>query len=128
MLLVDDGEPEIVERDLVLEQGMGADDDVDGALREPGEDRPALGARSRPVRRAMRRPAATARGARRSKCWRARISVGAIRAACRPASIGARHGEKRDRGLAGADIALEQAEHARVGDEVGADLRHRLVL
>ena len=41
---------------------------------------------SRPVIRARDRPAARASGAMVAKCWRARISVGAISAACRPAS------------------------------------------
>ena len=43
--------------------------------------------RSRPVRMATRMPAAAASGAMVAKCWRARISVGAINAAWRPASI-----------------------------------------
>ena len=65
---------------------------------------------------------AAASGARRSKCWRARISVGAISAAWRPASTAPGHGEQRHRGLAGADIALQQAQHAPVGGDVAADL------
>ena len=43
--------------------------------------------RSRPVRMATRMPAASASGAMVLRCWRARISVGAMKAACRPASI-----------------------------------------
>ena len=35
---------------------------------------------------------------------------------------GARHGEQRHHGLARADIALQQAQHAPVGAEIGADL------
>ena len=42
--------------------------------------------RSRPVRIATRMPAFSASGAMVARCWRARISVGAISAACRPAS------------------------------------------
>ena len=38
MLLVDDGEREIVERDLFLEQRVGADQQIDIAEREPVED------------------------------------------------------------------------------------------
>ena len=41
---------------------------------------------SRPVSSASLKPAASAKRRMRSKCWRARISVGAISAACRPAS------------------------------------------
>ena len=74
--------------------------------------RRARAAWSRPVRSrgAGRPPRRAARCARR--CWRARISVGAISAAWRPASTTCGHGEQRDHGLARADIALEQAQHA----------------
>ena len=41
---------------------------------------------SRPVSSASRTPAASASGAMVAKCWRARSSVGAISAACAPAS------------------------------------------
>ncbi len=41
---------------------------------------------------------------------------------------GARHGQERDGGLAGADIALQEAEHALVGDEVAADILDRAAL
>ena len=43
--------------------------------------------RSRPVRMATFISAAFASGAMVLRCWRARISVGAMKAACRPASI-----------------------------------------
>ena len=76
----------------------------------------------------MRKPAPRARGSMRSKCWRARISVGAISAACRPASSGARHGQERDDGLARADVALQQAQHALVGGEIAADVGDRPLL
>ena len=64
VLLVDDREREIVERDVLLEQRVGADQQVDLAAREPFEQsslrsRP----RSRPVRIATRMPAASASGA-----------------------------------------------------------------
>ena len=39
-----------------------------------------------------------------------------------PAGIGhERHGERRDRGLARADVALDQPHHRAPGAEVGAD-------
>ncbi len=41
---------------------------------------------ARPVSSAALTPTASNNGARRSKCWRAGSSVGAISAACRPAS------------------------------------------
>ena len=81
VLLVDDGQRQIAERDIVLEQSVGADDQIDlaggEADRISGRSRP----RSRPVRMATRMPAAAASGAMVVKCWRARISVGAMNAA-----------------------------------------------
>ena len=76
-------------------------------------------------------PAAAASGAMVEKCCRARISVGAINAACRPASITRRGGEQRDQRLARADVAMQKPQHAvglrQVGDDVGdgALLRRR---
>ena len=60
----------------------------------------------------MRRPAASASGPIEAKCCRARISVGAIIAACAPAFNHVRHRQQRHDGLAGADIALQQPQHA----------------
>ena len=58
-----------------------------------------------------------------AKCCRAKISVGAISAAWRPASITMRGGEQRHHGLAGADVAVQQPQHAvrlrQIGDDVG---------
>ena len=61
----------------------------------PASDRPALGAAVAAGEERDRKPGPAASGAMRSKCWRARISVGAISAACRPGLDGARHGEER---------------------------------
>ena len=47
VLLVDDGEREIAERDVLLEQRMRADQEVDIAEREPVEDVRALARRAR---------------------------------------------------------------------------------
>ena len=88
VLLVDDREREIAERDVLLEQRMRADQQIDARRRRAASRMSARSLpRSRPVRIATRRPAASASGAMVVKCWRARISVGAISAACRPASI-----------------------------------------
>ena len=83
---------------------------------------------SRPVRIATRSPARSASGAMVAKCWRARISVGAISAACAAGLDRARHGEQRHHRLAGADIALQQAQHALGLGEIGVDLGQRLFL
>ena len=60
----------------------------------------------------LARPAAAARGSSVARCWRARISVGAINAAWRAGLDRVQHGQQRDDGLAAADIALQQAQHA----------------
>ena len=73
-------------------------------------------------------PAASASGAMVLRCWRARISVGAIKAACRPASITVGRREQRDHGLAGADIALQQPQHALRPGQIGDDVVDRLLL
>ena len=83
---------------------------------------------SRPVRIATRRPARAASGAMVAKCWRARISVGAISAAWPPASTARAMASSADHRLAGADIALQQAQHALGLGEVGVDLGQRLLL
>ena len=84
--------------------------------------------RSRPVRIATRKPAAAASGAMVARCWRARISVGAIKAACRPGLVDGRGGEQRHDGLAGADVALQQAQHALRPREIGDDVVDRALL
>ena len=48
-----------------------------------------------------------------ARCWRARISVGAMIGGLPPGLDRAGHGEERDDGLAGADIALQEPQHAR---------------
>ena len=41
---------------------------------------------------------------------------------------GARHGQKRDDGLAAADVALKQAKHAMRARKIGVDLGERALL
>ena len=90
VLLVDDGEAEVAEGDVLLEEGVGADEDGDlagGQRREPGG---ALGALVAAGEDLEADAGGLARaGARERRCWRARISVGAIIAAWPPASTAA---------------------------------------
>ena len=82
VLLVDHGQREIAERHVVLKQRVGADDEIDLAGGERlTESRRGRGrARGRSGwRRGCRLRRAS--GAIVAKCWRARISVGAIKAA-----------------------------------------------
>ena len=107
---------------------MGADDDVD----PPAASAASVARRAAALVAAGQQRDAQARrcasGAMRSKCWRARISVGAISAACRPASTTLGHRQQRDHRLARADVALQQPQHALVGGEIGADLGERCAL
>ena len=114
VLLVDDGEREIAERDVLLEQRVGADERCRSrrAARRV-EHLGALACRARGrsgSRRAGRPPRRAARCV--ARCWRARISVGAISAAWPPGLDHGRGGEQRHHGLAGADVALQQPQHA----------------
>ena len=61
-------------------------------------------------------------------CWRARISVGAISAACLPASVDGGGREQRHHGLAGADIALQQPQHPHRLAQILGDGGDRLAL
>ena len=112
VLLVDDGEAEVVEGHVGLEEGVGADQDRGVAV---GERARACAARSaplsRPVSRSRRTPAASASGRERvvvlagedlGRGHQRRLAAGLD---------GGEHGEERDQGLAGADVALEQAVH-----------------
>ncbi len=42
MLLVDDDQREVAERDAGLEERVGADEEIDRTIRQPGDDRIAL--------------------------------------------------------------------------------------
>ena len=88
VLLVDDGKREVAERNLVLEQRMGADQEIDLAGGQRRQDFGAFAAALAPGEKGD--ADADGSGERRDggeRCWRARISVGAMKAAWRPASI-----------------------------------------
>ena len=125
VLLVDHGECEVLEGDGLLEDGMGADQDVDAAILERVEDALPLLAALAPgeerdddarglgdggdglevlPRKNLRR--------RHQRRLRAGLDRGC-------------HGEQRDDGLAAADIALQEADHAVFAREVGVDLAER---
>ena len=84
---------------------------------------------SRPVSRATPQPGRLGQGSIVARCWRARISVGAMIAACRPASIDRRH-----RRAAPTTVLPEPTSPCRrrsmrsARGEVGADIGQRLRL
>ena len=131
MLLVDDGEREIAECDLVLEQRVGADQQIDlaeceavervGALLAAfaaGQDRDANAGLLGQRRDGGEMLARQDFGRRHQRGLAAGLDHG-------------RGGEQRHHGLAGADVALQQPDHAvrlrQIGDDVvdGAALRRR---
>ena len=129
VLLVDDRQRQVLEFDVLLEQRMGADRRSRILRRRVLSSTVWRAAPlSRPVRSATRAPAASARGAMVAKCWRARISVGAISAAWPPPSTAFSMANSATTRLAAADIALQQAQHAPRRRHVCVDLADRLAL
>ena len=127
MLLVDDDEPELVERHRLLGERVRADDEMDRAARELGANLAALAPRvTLPVSDATRNRDVVQQPANRQ--------VVLVRQ-----DLGRRHErdlkavlhrddrrEQRDDGLAGADVALQQPVHRLGPLHVGHDLAQRV--
>ena len=128
VLLVDDGEGEIAEDHVRLEQRVRADDDVDVAAGEALQHLLARAALLAPREQADAQ--AGLLGQRRDgfemlagehfrRRHQRRLRAGLHRDG---------HGEQRDDRLAGADVALQQPQHAARRAHVGLDLAHGLAL
>ena len=128
VLLVDDREREIAERDILLEQRMGADQQIDVAEREPVENFLALAAALAPGEDGDANA-----GGLRQRGDGVEMLAGE--------NLGRRHegglpagfdhgggGHQRHHGLAGADIALQQPQHALRQREVVDDVVDRFLL
>ena len=126
---------------VALDEGVGADDDVDLAGAERREDRLALGRRWCGWSAARPAPAARRRGCRRRrpsrpssstrmprKCCSASTSVGRHERALVAALHGDEQGADGDDRLARADVALEEPVHRVRAGEVGGDLADRPLL
>ena len=115
--------------ELGVQQRVRADRDqrLAGRDRAAGGRRAPSSARRRSAGRARRRGPSSSRSAV-SRCCTASTSVGAISAAWPPASSARSSTRQGDRGLAGADVALQQPLHRLRGAEVGADLVQRPLL
>ena len=128
VLLVDHGERQIVEGDVLLEQRMGADQEIDVAERQPVEDflarRPALAPGEDGDANAG------GFGQRRDGVeMLAGEDFGRRHEGGLPAGFDhGGGGDQRHHGLAGADIALQQPQHALRAREVGDDVVDRLLL
>ena len=128
MLLVDHRKPEIGERDALLEERVGADRDVDFAVRQCGERG---AARRRPVAPGHEPDAqADPLGERRHPLvMLAGEDFGRRHHRRLPSRFDhVRHRDQRDHRLARSDVALQEPDHALLGPEIGADILDRLLL
>ena len=128
VLLVDDRERQVMKLDFVLEQRMGADQQVEVAGNESCQDFAAFLAAL--AAGEDRKPQPGCRGERRhGLVVLAREDLGRRhQGGLTPAFDRGRGGKQRHHGLAGADIALQQAQHPLGLGEVGVDLLDRLGL
>ena len=128
MLLVDHHKREVAECDRLLEQRVRADENVDATLGERGKDLLPLSAllaaaEERDLQSCRRSEAANRLemlacqqlGRRHERGLRAGLDRG-------------RHGEQGNDGLAAADIALQEPQHAVGIGEIGVDLSKRAAL
>ncbi len=124
VLLVDHRQRQVAVFDRVLEQRMGADDDLDGAVLDAAQQAGALLALDRAGQQRDRQRAQVGQGAvvllgqHLGRRHQGGLLAGLHRA---------QHRQQRDQGLAGADIALQQPQHAARRGEVGVDLLQRLL-
>ena len=128
VLLVDDGQSQIVERDVVLEQRVGADDQIDVAEHQPVEDGRALAAALAPgedgdadaggfgQRRDGLHVLARQNFGRRHEGG---LAAGFDHRRCR---------DQRHYRFAGADVALQQSQHALRQRQVVDDVVDRPLL
>ena len=125
MLLVDHGQGEIAERDLLLEQRVRADGERDLARLQAGQNRRARG---RLVAPGQQRELHAGRLGQRLDGGEmlARQDLRRRQQRGLAAGLGRRqHGQQRHHRLAAADVALQQPEHARLRRHVGLDLGQR---
>ena len=128
MLLVDDGEAEIGEGDALLKQRMRADGKIDLAFRERRQRPVALGGLVAAGQQGDAQPGGFGERAHPLEML-ARKNFGRRHQRRLPPGFDdCRHRQQRDDGLAGADIALQQPQHALGRGEIGADLGERFGL
>ena len=125
MLLVDDREGEVLEFDMFLKDRVRADDDGKAAIGERAQD-------------FVARLAFDVAGQQRHRDGREFLEHGEMllgedfgrrqQGGLRAGFDGAEHRQEGHQGFAGADIALQQAQHLVRGGEVGIDFGDRLEL
>ena len=125
VLLVDDGEGEVAERDWSLEQRVGADGHLTGAgLHRASASRFSFLDRL-PVSQATSTPSGRSQPENWAKCCSARISVGAITRHLPTGFDRLQRGERGDDRLAAAHVALQQSLHGMRPRQIGTNLGER---
>ena len=125
VLLVDHDDGETLEADGLRQQGVGADQEIDLARREPLEDGAALGRSLRAGQQLDRDARARQHLADRGvvllgQQLRGRHQRGLVAGGDRH-----EHGIQRDHRLAGADVALQQAVHGPLACQIIGDIVDR---
>ena len=122
-------EAKIAEGDLLLKQRMGAEQQIDVAERQAIEDFGCARRRARgPVRMATCRPAASAKRRDGLEMLAGEDFGRRHEGGLASGFDHGRGGEQRHHGLAGADIALQQPQHALRQSEIVDDVVERLLL
>ena len=128
VLLVDDGERQIVKRDVFLKQRVGADQEIDIAERKTIEDLLTPGA----ALAAGQNGDADAGGFRQRRDRGEMLARENFRRRHeRSLAAGLDHGcgrSERDDGFSRADIALQQTQHSLRASKIGDDVVNRLLL
>ena len=128
VLLVDDGDGEGAELDLLLDERVRADGDVGLAAREPLADGAALRGRDRAREQLAADPQLVADALDGEKVLLGEGFRGRHQRALVPAFDRAQERVERDDGLPRADVALEEPLHRPVLAEVAADLGDGVLL
>ena len=128
MLLVDDREAEIAKGDAFLEQGVGADGQIDLAPFQRRQRAFALGGFVAPRQNGDAQPGRFGERAHALEML-AGEDFGRRHQRRLPSGLDdAGHGEQRDDGFSRADVALQQPQHALWRGEIGADFGQRFRL
>ena len=128
VLLVHDREPELLERHAVHNERVRADDDVEGAVREPDEDLAPIGRADARREEPHGRPAV-----REERRERAEVLLGEELGRRHERGLGTRcdrdpRRERGDDGLPRPDVALEKPRHRDRPPHICADLGEGLLL
>ena len=128
LLLVDDEEPEVLERDVLGEQPVRADHDVDGAVRDAVDDRARLGVGEEPAEQlhahGVARVAVRERLEVLAREQRRRHQDGGLLGVLHALE----HGADRDLGLAEADVGAHEPVHRPRRLHVGLHVVDRVQL